>query len=415
MSTEIAGQGNYNAYAGSAQVIAKGPRKLINVQTARNVPQITTKVPVKLQANTVPWLAFMQKLKRTFKVAQPKYTSLLSDILPRTFTYGTSTGETTGTTLTFAGGATPQENLGMRPGDILFVERTREHIRVLTVNAGADSITCTRGFGTGGGAAATINDAEVIQLQGNAQTENSLAPDGISSEPNMIDNYCQTFRESWEASGRDVESENFGGDEWPRIQKDANDKMDMDIEEACLFNEALNSTDPTMTKGLLGWISTNSTNQAGVLDEVSLSKYVQGFMRHNVGRESDCIHFCGDNARLAMDAFGRDALRLRTGDSVLGVAIESWQSSFGKMKLMQHALMTALGGNQTAANRGRVGMIIGINLGLVAKVAFKGREKFLQKGVQTPGTDGVKDVLTADIGFQCLSEKSQAIMYGITG
>lgn len=414
MSTELAGKLNWDGYAGNTQTIVKGARKLSDIQSARKVLQVDREL-VSIQANITPFIAFMEKLKRNKDVAQANFYTLLKDILPQTVTYGTGTGETTGGTLTFAGGVTPQQNLALVPGDILFVERTRESILVLTVSTSADSITCTRAFGTGSGAAATITDAEEIQIQGSAFAENSAAPSGISSEPNMIQGYCQTFRQSVEVSGRDEMSENYGGDEYARIVKDAKEKIDIQIEKAFMFNEAYSASDPTMTKGLLGWISTNSTNQAGVLDEVSLATYNRGFQRHNVGRAKDCITFCGDNVRTALDAFGRDALRLRPADDMLGVKIQAWQSSFGELKFMQHALMSPLGSSTTAANRGRIGMMISINTQLVGKRTFKGRGMKFSNNIETPGTDGTKAGWTADVGLAVYSEKSMALMYGVTG
>lgn len=408
MSTELAGKGNYDAYAGNAQVIAKGARKLSDIQSARKVLQVDHEM-VSIQANVTPFIAFMEKLKKNKDVAQANYYTLLKDILPQTVTYGTATGETTGITLTLASG----QGNSLVVGDILFVERTREVI--LVVGISADTLTVTRAFGTGSGAAATINDAEELQIQGSAFAENSAAPSGISSEPNMIQNYCQTFRQSVELSGRDEMSENYGGDEYARLVKDAKEAIDIKIEKAFMFNEAYYASDPTMTKGLLGWISTNSTNQAGVLDEVSLATYNRGFQRHNVGRAKDCITFCGDNVRTALDAFGRDALRLRPADDMLGVKIQSWQSSFGELKFMQHALMSPLGSSQTAANRGRIGMMISVNTQLVGKRTFKGRGMKFSKNIEVPGTDGTKSGWTADVGLAVYSEKSMALMYGVTG
>lgn len=407
-SSDLLGTGNYDAYAGNAQVVVKGARKLTNIQDARKVPQYT-KEYINVVADIAPMTAFMDKVGANKVVGQATYFHLLYDMNPRTVTYGTSTGETTGTTLTLAAGEGNKIDLSQ----LLYVERTNEVIRVTAINT--DTLTVSRAFGTGGGVAATINDAEVIQVLGSAFAENSTAGSGISTEPNIITNACQTFRAFIEASGRDIASENYGPAEWDRMKQLKLEDLQIQRESAFLFNPAIATSDPTMTKGLLGWISTNVFNQAGILDEVSLANWNKAWQRHNVGQAKNLIAFCGDNVRTAIDGFGRDALRLTPASDMLGVAIEAWQSSFGQMKLMQHGMLTPLGSSQTAANRGRVGFMIGVNTKMIGKRTFKGRGLTFSDHIETPGTDGTKAGWTLDEGFACLSEKAHFFAYGITG
>lgn len=404
---ELIGQGNYDAFAGNAQVIVKGARTISNIQTARRKPQFTKEV-INVVANTNPLMAFLDKLGDNKEVAQPTYFHLLRDRLPRTLTYGTSTGETTGTTLTLASG----QGTSIVPNTLLLVERTNEVILVTAITT--DTLTVTRAYGTGGGVAATLNDAEEIQVIGRAFSENSAAPAGISSEPNLITNAVQTFRYSIEASGRDIHSDNFGEDEWQRQNRDAVEAMTLDQETGFLFNPAISTSDPTMSKGLLGWIATNVFNQAGPLTEVDAENMTLAWYRHNFGQTANMFLMGGDNMVKSFDSFGRDAVRYTPSEDWLGMKIKGWQCSAGELKFLHHGLFGPLGSSVTAQNRGRIGMMIGVNMKMVGKRTFKGRGLTRTDNVQVPGTDGRKDVWTDDVGLAVLSEKAHMFCYGVT-
>ncbi len=405
---ELMGQGNYDAAAGNSQVIVKGARVISDNQSARRKLQFTKEV-IDLIANTNPLMAFTDKLGNNKEVAQPTYFHLLRDRLPRTVTYGTSTGETTGTTLTFAAGQTN----GLVAGSLLLSERTGEVILVTTVTS---TTVCqvSRAFGTGSAVATTLNDAEELQIIGRAFTENSAAPSGISSEPNIITNACQTFRYSIEASGREMESENYGEDEWQRQGRDAVASMTEDQETGFIFNPAISTSDPTMSKGLLGWIATNLVNQAGPLTEPDVRDMFIRWFRHNHGQQSSMVLMIGDNASKCFESFAVDGVRYTPDQEYFGLSCAGWQTSAGKVKLLQHGLYGPLGSSVTAANKGRVGMMTGVNVKMIGKRTFKNRSLTCTKNVQLPGVDGRKDVWTEDVGMAVLSEKAHLQVYGIT-
>ncbi len=404
---ELIGQGNYDAVAGNAQVIVSGARKTSDNQTARRKLQFTKEV-INVIANTNPLMAFMDKLGNNKDVMQPTYFHLLRDRLPRTVTYGTSTGETTGTTLTLASG----QGKSVVAGSLLLSERTGEVILITTV--ATDTLTVSRAYGTGSAVATTLNDAEELQIIGRAFSENSTAPNGISSEPNIITNAVQTFRYSIEASGRDIESENYGEDEWTRMGRDAVESLTLDQETGFIFNPAISTSDPTMSKGLLGWIATNLANQAGPLTEPDLRDYFIRWGRHNKGQDSSMVLFIGDNAQKCFESFALDGVRYKNDQDFYGVNVATWATAGLKVKLLTHGLYSPLGSSVTVTNKGRVGMMTGINVKMVGKRTFKNRGLTLTKNVQTPGTDGRKDVWTDDVGMAVLSEKAHLQVYGIT-
>lgn len=408
---ELIGQGNYDAVAGNAQVIVKGARAISDNQAARRRLQFTKEV-INVIANTNPTTAFMDALGQNKEVAQPTYFHLLRDRLPRTVTYGTSTGETTGTTLTLASG----QGKSLVAGSVIYSERTGEAILVTAITT--DTLTVTRQFGgaSGGSAVATtLNDAEELQIMGRAFSENSAAPSGISSEPNIITNAVQCFRYSIEASGRDIESDNYGEDEWTRMGRDAVEAITLDQETAFLFNPMISTSDPTATKGLLGWVATNLANQAGPLTEADARDYFLRWFRHNHGQEAGMVLYIGDNTIKCFESFAVDSVRYGNEQEYYGVNVMQWRTSAGKaIKLLQHGLYGPLGSSVTAQNKGRIGYMTGINMKMIGKRTFKNRGLTLTKNVQVPGTDGRKDVWTDDVGMAVLSEKAHLQVYGIT-
>jgi hypothetical protein len=90
-----------------------------------------------------------------------------------------------------------QDALRLKPGDVLRVATTGEHIRVLTVTADT-SFTVERARGAGGsaqGTAAAIADNAILIYVGSAYREGAGRSVGTSTAPVKKHNYTQIFRD----------------------------------------------------------------------------------------------------------------------------------------------------------------------------------------------------------------------------
>lgn len=397
----------------------QGAKLLSNLNSTRQKLQV---IPgeIDINADIAPMTMLLSKLGANRTVRQATYYWIERDAFPRTITTN-ATQVTSGafdiqaatTAITCAAGT----GAAVIIGQLLLVERTGEMMRV--TNRVTDELTVSRGYaGTSAAIIAGSSAVEEIRLCSIASAENSTAPNGRSIEPKMVQAYPQTFRSAIEASRREMNSENYGdSDEWKRMVRDALEDIHSQKEAAYMMSLGANTSDPTSTKGLEGYLftGTNVRNQAGTLDEASLETVSTNVYRRNNGNKSKLYTFAGENFATALDGFARDYLRLVSDDTKLGLKVQAWQSSFGEFKMLVHPQLGPLSESVTAANRGGIGKAFFVNLGLCGEVHFKGGELTLDPHVEVPGTDGRKDVWTEDGGFMLQSEKQHAEIYGITG
>lgn len=389
--------------------IVTGQRKLSDIGSTRKKPIFTGEF-VNISGDVAPLYLMTEKLGKSKEVGQASYFHLETDWLPTVVTVNDATDlNDSDTALVVDNGQAAR----CPTGTILKVLRTGEMLRVTALNNSTHTLTVTRGVG--GTTAAAILDNEEIAILSHAAAEGATSPESVSSEPTLKTNYCQTFRQALELSGRDVESDNFGPGELERISKDALESLTMKVEKAMLFqNGTGSSTDPTMTIGVEGWLSTNVTNVGGALTETTLiDSFITPWFRRNHGKKK-MIAFAGEKVRRAIDSFGRDMIRYAPSDTGIGINVMKYRTTFGEIELVPHGMMTPIGSSVTAANLGWQGYLIGLNMELVGKRVFSGRARKLYKNRQTPDQDGIKWEWIEDVGLYLASEAQHALLKGVT-
>lgn len=410
--------GAYSAYATTpGDLVVQGARLTSDVATARKRVGYTGED--KILDETAPFLAFVEKIPGSRKGTEPIGSSTVQhnerDVIPSTVLLAASGSFTTNsatTVLTFTTGTGGM----VVAGTVLKSPRTNEMIFVSAKGA-IDSATVTRSFTTGDGAAATLTASEELQILGTNFPENSAAPDGISVEPLIVYSTLQTFRTAIRASGRDMNLNVYGKEEWARQEEDAMLFHKSTIEKAFLFNAGTNTTATTtigtMTQGVIDRITTNVFNFGGtVLDEITLEDYLCALTRYNVDM-SGVVTFGGDNAFKTLDSFARDGVRYTERTEFLGVAAKGWQCSFGEMVLKKHAMFGPIGSNIATENGGYIGYLLSVNLKNCSKLTWRGRGLRLEKNVQLPGIDGRKDCWTEDIGLEVWNERTFGLCTGL--
>lgn len=390
----------------------QGARATTDVQVARRIPQYTK--TVKINANVTPLTAFMDKLKNEETVGGVLFFQVERDLIPLTVSTSTSyLSSDTSIVLTAGQGA------GVVSGTTLWSTRTGE--MMLVTARSTDTLTVTRAYGTGGAAAAALNSGEELIITGTAFAEYSAAPNGISIEPLLVNNYMQTFRQSVEMARRDMNSANYGPDEWDRAHEDAIESMNRQMEMAFLFNPAYSAgngaASPSVTQGLIPRITTNVFNIGGTLDETTLENMQVAWSRRNQGDESSLVTFAGENFMKALDGFSRDAMRYTPQVEWLGADVVGWRCSFGEYKIKKHGLFSPLGSVNTVANGSPLGYMLGVNMKNVNRAVWKGNAGKMQydANCKLPGVDGTKACWTRDCGLQVVNERTHVFASGITG
>ena len=399
MSAALAGAGNY--------AIKSGQRKLSDNQTGRKRLQFPdgNKV-IKINKNIAPLVMLIKKLGNNKTVGQPGYNHLEGDRLPLTVEIaGNETDSDTAIALTSGNGSY------VRVGQLLKNQRTSESIRVTAITT--DDLTVTRGIG--GTTAAAMTALDELLIMGLADTEGNTHTSSISSEPAIKTNYCQIFKAAIEASGRDIESDNYGEDEWDRMKSDCVEQIQQQKEMQYLFFNGISSSDATITAGIEYWVTTNVTNQSGLLTEAALEDWIVRWMRRNYGADNDLVTIAGENFIKALDGFARDSIRYGPDDTKLGMKVAKWRCGFGEISVMPHGLLTPMGSGIAASDLGGRGYAFGLNLKNLGERTFKNRGLRYEKDIQTPGTDGMKAGYMEDVGLWLANEKSHSIFKGITG
>jgi hypothetical protein len=326
------------------------------------------------------------------------------------------------TTINFLAGTGAQ----VKAGTMLKSFRTGEVFFVVSKTDTDTAVVKTRGFITGGASAAALLASEELQILGSAFGQNSAAPAGISSEPLIKYAYLQTFRTcAIEASGRDVNSDNYGKDEYARQLEDSKEFHDTAVEKAFLFNQGYFATDGagdaatpaigTVTDGLLNQIVTNLFHVGGDLDETTWNEMLIAQARYNGGDKTGIVGMFGENAARALQGFARDGMRYGSDDKIFGVDVQGWKTFWGTIPIKIHGLYGPIGSSETAANSSPLGMLTMVNFKNLGKLTFSGRAFKLEKNIQLPGTDGLKDGWTEDVGLEVWNERTHSHADGITG
>jgi hypothetical protein len=386
--------------------LTKGQRQLQHIQAGRKVPQWLTEKLMYVNANAGPFVSLLEKLGGVKKVYQASFSHLETDYLPgKVEVDGSQTSGDTSIEIT--------TNHGRRvlPGYVLLNTRTDELIRVSSI--AGDILTVTRGVG--GTSAAAMNNLDELEIMGMADTEGNTSQNGISSEPNILTNYCQIFRQPVEISGRDMESENYGDQkELVRMMKDADEAIRRQREKAYLMSNGISSSDPYITAGLRYWVTTNVTNCGGAaLDEATANTFIKNCMRRNHGARNT-VFFAGENILDAFDGFARDNIRYEADDKMAGIAIGKYQNSHGVLNIVPHYLLSdTLGSGASFGRWGGQGFFV--NLDNVQRAQFGGRGLSWRKNIELPGTDGEKHELLTDEGLAVYLEETHARIKGCTG
>lgn len=399
MST-VAGEG--------AGTITSGQRLTSAIGTNRKIPNWDGNL-INISANLIPLFKLTDAMKKNQEVHNVAYFHLETDILPTVIQIDATGYNSSATTIGVAAGHSARLQVGttlknLRTGEMLWVSSV-----VNDSTVGVTRQYCSTASGT-------LAANEEIAIISFADTEGNTSPSGESSEPTQKLNYVQTVRQAWEASRRDANIALYGGDELPRLQKDAYQKVLMNIERQMLFNNGLSANNPTQTGGAEYWIATNVVSVGGLLTEqYMIDNIIRPWFRVNNGMDSTMYGFCGENFIRALNSMGRDAIRYRPDDYGIGISIGEYETDWGTFKIVKHGLLTPKGSSVSAANNGWQGYFFGLQMDNIGRRTFKNSNLKIRKNIQQPDKDGVKHEYLADVGFAMYNEQSHLVAKGITG
>ncbi len=391
-----------------------GAKLTTNVTSGRGVIQDLG--PVRVNKNIAPVYVLAKKGGIKKEIRLPEFQWHEEDGLQCTVTTTASEIAAADTTINLASGQGNRVVAGMN----LLCERTGELIHIVSIST--DALTVVREITTTPAKAiiATGGVAEELTIMASNMGENSLAPSAISVEPTKIINYAQTIRRaSAEMSRRLQNGEFYGTPEFERVKQDAMDAFMRDLEFAFLFTPGYKSTNTdttngTISQGIEAFIQDNNFNVAGVANDADLSNWLLVWKRMNHSDTSELVLFGGDGLSRCIDSIGRDNIRYNPENDVLGMEIDTYQSSVGKFKIKFHPAFSPQYGSVTAANNGRVGQAIGLNYKNIGVATYKGGKIRAETHIEAISTDGRKDGIICDMGWILQNQRTHVNVVGMT-
>ncbi|KKK64972.1 hypothetical protein LCGC14_2978830, partial [marine sediment metagenome] len=240
---------------------------------------------------------------------------------------------TTGqTAITVASGA-----LHFKPGDVIYVEESAEHLMVTTDPTSDTALTVSRGFA--GTTAATVTYASAgvnpnLLLMGSAYEEGSDAPEGRSVDATERDNYCQIFRNTFEITNTARATTYRTGDAAKNDRKRCLHRHSVNIEMAFLLSEKssalFNGKPRRTTDGIVTQIPADNvfTPASGNLKMSVWEGYLMEIFRYG---SNEKFVLAGNQAVLGLQQMARlnAAYQLEQGQSEYGMKILNFTSPFG--------------------------------------------------------------------------------------
>lgn len=335
--------------------------------------------------------------------------------------------------LTGAGSIVLPSVAGIIPNMVFHNTRSRENVRVVTVNTATLVITVERGFGRI--AAAAMNTADILLCIGTAFTENSVRPIARSMSTVYVGNFTQIFRNAWgmsDTARASVSEQGFSN--LAENRKDNAMFHSSDIEAALIWGQGKMDTTGTMpihsTQGIrdaIAQYAATNISQAGATTSMSqLEGFLAPMFRYStdMSNPTQRVIFCDNTALKVFNQIGRlsGQVFLNNEQTTFGMRFSSFVTYQGTCTLVQHPLMNGLGTSAnniggsapgTASGTALVMDMPALTLAYLAGRDTKAEEYGMSGQAVELGTDGVGGSLTTELAVELTNPFSCGIIEGL--
>lgn len=365
------------------------------------------------EPSTTPAAFMVGKLRERRTASQYEFTWLEMRPYPRdiilTGNYAGGTAPGAAANLTIAAYAKLTKNMVIRhnaSGELFLVTATPTSTTVATLaNLG----------GTG-------NDAAITQPADFAIVNNAYVDGGDIGEPRTVvdqpvSNYTQIFRTPYGFTGRQLNTEFYGGQDKEVIRKWAAVEHAKSLENSLFFGKKALLTDSTsgklitLTAGLLSSVKTNVYDvQNNPLDETNFVKWLEYAMIYGDGGNLNGrgMKYLFASPRICTDIqfWAADRLRHTPIDKQYGLWAEDFDTAHGMVRIVRTPSLRA--------KNGQFGFLMDMNH--VRYVAHRGRDTKLYEDRQGNGLDAEMEELLSDVGWQIEMEEAHGaiINYPLT-
>lgn len=295
--------------------------------------------------------------------------------------------------------------------DMIKVTRTGESMRVVSVNSGTSTVTVVRGVG--GGAAAIVDNDELL-IGASAQPEGDTSKPARSGNPTKTTNYTQIHRTPYESTETLRHSDTFTQpSDWDRQSRHASIEHAKGIEYALWFgrpSEDLTGSQPLRTTaGIFYYLTTNITAVGGTLSETSFWGALRNGLRY--GSKQGKTLFCSRLVVDVLQGFPRGKLNVLKADGdTYGLNVRQFESAHGTINVVTHDLFEG-------ATYGGYAALIDLKNKKFRYLANDqgSRNTHIRPDIQANDADTKKDELLTEFGLESGQEQADALFTGVTG
>ncbi len=295
--------------------------------------------------------------------------------------------------------------------DLVMLEQTDE---LMYVSAAA-ATTATLASPSGATVTTTLTAAGVngLKILGSFFTEGSAQPVAESTKEIEVTNYLTTMKKTVSTTGRDQAGEAFtdGLSQAEQAQK-AMKEMKFQFERLAMISPSSGNASSagalvqTWGKGLLGMLTTNSqTTTTANLTEALLDTFLAAIGEKGSPNK---ILYCGSDKYYKIQTLMKAKIVPNLSNAIMTkYGVEVIRYKYGHLSI-DVIWNPVLDGKYTD-------WIIAVDkdkfVGRFMANDLKGSRKFrIERGTETPGTDGTTDLLLSDIGAQYINEETGGVI-----
>lgn len=393
---------DFNPNARTAPTLVSGTRGPENQNTARVVVDMEDDILL-YQPEATPLLTLTGRMRKKREAVNARFEWLEKDEYPRQLEV-TATADSDDTAISVVAGHDARVFLGA----VVINLRTGENILVNAAPTSGSLGTVVRGIG---GGAANIEIGDKLLYAFNAYEDGAGLGVLKSIQEFNEFNYTQIIRTPFGFTGRDLQTELYGGrDEMTETKWQAIEHK-KSIEYAMGFGKRelrTPSHQQTFTRGIDQWLVTNRWNVEGVsLTERTFVDFLEVAMKWGKGGNQNGSGtkylLCSSRWLTEINGWVGDRLRYKPIDESIGFSAQEYNSPHGNVELIRWPLLDYFHPDRAFL----------LDFNHIRYVYMRGRDTKLYIDRQANDVDGKTNEYLSDCGVQVNFEHAHAALFGL--
>jgi len=291
-----------------------------------------------------------------------------------------------------------------RAGDIVFVPRTGERMRISSITTATSTWTVTRSIG-GTAAQALVNDDSLLII-GNSNEEGAPARPVKTEKETEYKNWLQIHRTPFGVTNTQDKSKQLSGNDLTRLRKEEMITHRKDLERIIIFGEQSEITTGThperTTSGIIEYLTKYCANWrdcGAIPTEDEFENFCEQVFKYGKKKK---LFLCSRSWITEMNRWGRHKLQMNTKDKEYGIAIATYISAHGELKLIP---ADSLEGSVY----GYYGIVI--DPSEIEMVHLTDRKIVHNKDIQLPGADEKQEEYLSEFGLKMTNFDAHGVVY----